>query len=166
MRRPHGATVGTVGHAAVVAAPAHSQHASKGPSAWRFLRHLGEMVLAMWVGMALFGGLRAVLAGTGPGDALSDHFNFRLVAMALFMAAPMVALMRVRGHSWERAAEMAAAMVVPVLAVCLVAHVTDLSDAAVSASSHVLMYVGMLGVMLARYPEYAHAGPHTSAAHA
>jgi hypothetical protein len=144
-------TVGTVPHAS---------------SAWRFLRHLGEMVLAMWVGMAVFGGLRALLGETGFADTLRDHFNFRLAAMALFMAAPMVALMRVRGHRWERAAEMAAAMIVPVVAVCAVAHFTDLSDAAVSGISHILMYVGMLGVMLARYPEYAHAGPHASTAHA
>jgi energy-converting hydrogenase Eha subunit A len=142
-------TVGTVAHAS---------------SAWRFLRHLGEMVLAMWIGMAVFGGLRALLGGTGPGDALTDHFNYRLVVMALFMAVPMVALMRVRGHSWERAAEMAAAMIVPVVAVCAVAHVTDLSDAAVSGISHVPMYVGMLGVMFARYPEYAHAGHHPAGA--
>jgi hypothetical protein len=134
-------------------------------SAWRFLRHLGEMVLAMWVGMVVFGGLRALLGETGFADTLRDHFNFRLAAMALFMAAPMVALMRVRGHNWERAAEMAAAMIVPIVAVCGVAHVTNLSDAAVSGISHVLMYGGMLGVMLARYPEYVHAGPHTSVVH-
>ena len=133
---------------------------------WRFLQHLGEMLVAMWVGMAVFGGLRAVLSGTGPADSLRDHLDFRLVAMALFMAAPMVAVMRVRGHAWERAAEMAAAMVLPVVAVCLVAHATGLSDATVSTTSHVLMYMGMLGVMLARYPEYAHAGHHPAGAHA
>lgn len=134
--------------------------------AWRFLRHLGEMVLAMWVGMAIFGVLRALLDGTSPADVLRDHFNFRLAVMALFMAAPMVALMRVRGHSWERSAEMTAAMVVPVLAVCAVAHfATGISDASVSAVSHVLMYLGMLLVMLARFSEYAHAGPHPAGAH-
>jgi hypothetical protein len=152
-------------HAAHRASPDTAGTVAHASSARRFLRHLGEMVLAMWVGMAVFGGLRALLGGTGPGDALTDHFNFRLVVMALFMAVPMVALMRVRGHSWERAAEMAAAMVVPVLAVCLVAHVIDLSDAAVSAISHILMYAGMLVVMVARVGEYAHAGPHTSAVH-
>jgi hypothetical protein len=154
MRATHHAStdiVGTVPHAS---------------SAWRFLRHLGEMVLAMWVGMAVFGGLRALLGGPGPADVLRDHFNFSLVTMALFMAVPMVALMRVRGHRWERGAEMAAAMVVPVLAVCLVADFTGISDAGVSAASHILMYLGMLLVMFARFGEYAHAGPHRSGAHA
>ena len=132
-----------------------------------FLLHFGEMVLAMWVGMALFAGLRAVLGGTGPEDALRDHLDFRLVAMAVFMAVPMAGLMRVLGHSRERTAEMAAAMVVPVAAVCLLSHVvTGLSDNTVATLSHVLMYVGMLAVMLARFGEYAHAGRHQSSAHA
>jgi flagellar biosynthetic protein FliP len=93
-------------------------------------------------------------------DALRDHLDFRLVLMAVFMAAPMAALMRVRQHSWERTGEMAAAMVVPVALVCLPAHVTTLSDDVVAGFSHVLMYVGMLVVMLARFGEYAHAGHH------
>jgi hypothetical protein len=142
-------------------------HASRPAQARRFLQHLGEMVLAMWVGMAVFAGLRTVLDGTGPADTLRDHLEFRLVAMALFMAAPMAALMRVRGHPWERTAEMVAAMVGPVAAVCLLSHIaTGISDGAVSTSSHGLMYLGMLGVMLARFGEYAHAGSHPAGAHA
>jgi len=148
-------------------AHAHPRGASRGAQAGRFLRHLGEMVLAMWVGMAVFGGLRAVLAGTGLVDVLGDHLDFRLVAMALFITVPMVALMRVRGHRWERTAEMVGAMVAPVAAICLMAHaVPGLSDATVSAASHALMYLGMLLVMLTRLAEYTHVGPHPGGVHA
>jgi hypothetical protein len=157
----HTDPVDPVGHTAALGVSVHLRHTSGAARMRRFLWHLGEMVLAMWVGMAVFGGLRALLAGTGPVDTLRDHLDFRLVAMALFMAVPMVALMRVRGHRWERTAEMVAAMVVPVVAVCLLAHVVPgFSDAAVSTISHILMYLGMLVVMLARYGEYAHGGPH------
>jgi hypothetical protein len=145
------------------AQPKRAGHAG---TARRFLLHVGEMVLAMWVGMALFAGLRAVLSGTGPADSLRDHLDFRLVAMAIFMALPMVAVMRVRGHRWVRTAEMAGAMIVPVAVVCLLSHVlTGLSADTVATSSHVLMYVGMLGVMLYRYQEYAHVRPHGAVAH-
>ena len=135
------------------------------PSVWRFLRHLGEMVLAMWVGMVIFAGMRAGLAGTAPVDSLGDHLDFRLVTMAVFMAVPMAALMRVRGHNLERTGEMVGAMVAPVAAVCVMGHVVPgVSDSTVSAASHALMYLGMLLVMLVRFGEYAHAGPHPAVA--
>jgi hypothetical protein len=138
----------------------------------RFLLHLGEMVIAMMIGMAIFGGLRAALGGAAPADALRDHLDFRLVMMVLFMALPMAALMRVQKHSWERTAEMVGAMAGPVVAVCLLWHfgigsaVWGLTEDTVPASSHILMYLGMVLAMLSRFGEYAHAGPHTGGAHA
>jgi hypothetical protein len=143
----------------------HERRATTG-RAGRFLWHLGEMVLAMLVGMAAFGGVRALLNPTGFAGVLREHLDVRYLAMAAFMAVPMALLMRYRGHSWRRTAEMVGAMVVPVAAACLLwrfglgAVVPALSSKALGTSSHVAMYVGMLLAMLSRYGDYAHAGPH------
>ncbi|MGH2354614.1 MAG: hypothetical protein ACRDJN_23645, partial [Chloroflexota bacterium] len=132
----------------------------------RFLRHLAEMVLAMMVGMALFGALRALLDPTGFAAVLREHLDVRYLAMAGFMAVPMVLLMRYRGHGWGRTAEMMAAMVAPVAAACLLwrfgvgAVIPALSDKALGASSHVAMYAGMLLATLYRFGDYAHARSH------
>ena len=64
-------------------------------SGWRFARHLLEMVLAMMVGMGVFG-LALVVLGEPPGYA---NLLVRYGLMGAFMAAPMVAWMRHRGHS-------------------------------------------------------------------
>jgi hypothetical protein len=132
----------------------------------RFLWHLVEMILAMMVGMAIFGGVRALLNPTGFADVLRAHLDVRSLAMAAFMAIPMVVLMRYQGHSWERTAEMVGAMVVPVAAACLLwriglgAMVSAFSDKALGTVSHVAMYVGMLLAMLYRFGDYAHTGAH------
>src|SRR6476660_1766324 len=94
----------------------HPGPASPAARAGTFLRHVVEMILAMMVGMAIFGGVRALLDPTGFATALRDHLDARYLAMAAFMALPMVLLMRYRGHSWGRTAEMVGAMVVPVAA--------------------------------------------------
>src|SRR6478672_1799043 len=89
----------------------HPGPASPAARAGTFLRHV--------VGMAIFGGVRALLDPTGFATALRDHLDARYLAMAAIMALPMVLLMRYRGHSWGRTAEMVGAMVVPVAAACL-----------------------------------------------
>jgi flagellar biosynthetic protein FliP len=161
-----------VGHAAVVSAHAHHEQRSRAGRVGRFLRHLLEMVLAMMVGMALFGGARALLDPTGFADVLRQHLDARYLAMTGFMAVPMVLLMRYRGHGWARTAEMVGAMAAPVAAACLLwrfglgAAVPALSDQALGTSSHLAMYAGMLLAMLYRFGDYAHAGPHLGRGHA
>src|SRR2546423_332664 len=143
----------------------HPGAASRAARVGFFLRHFVEMVLAMMVGMAIFGGVRALLDPTGFAEMLREHLDVRLLAMAGFMAAPMVLLMHHRGHGWERTAEMVGAMVLPVAAACLLwrfglgAVIPALADEALGTVSHVAMYVGMLLVMLYRFGEYGHAGP-------
>jgi flagellar biosynthetic protein FliP len=154
-----------LGHAAVDV-HAHQEQRSRAGRVGRFLRHLLEMVFAMMVGMALFGGVRALLDPTGFADVLRQHLDTRYLAMTGFMAVPMVLLMRYRGHAWARTAEMVGAMVVPVAVACVLwrfgvgAVVPALSDRALGTSSHVAMYVGMLLAMLYRFGDYAHAGAH------
>jgi flagellar biosynthetic protein FliP len=129
------------------------------------------MVLAMMVGMAAFGGVRALLDPTGFVAVLREHLDVNYLAMAGFMAVPMAAWMRFRGHSWERTTEMVGAMVVPVVAARLlwrfgVAGIRPaLSNWALGTISHVAMLVGMVLAMVYRFGDYAHAGRHVGQRH-
>jgi hypothetical protein len=125
-------------------------------SGWRFTRHLLEMVLAMMAGMAVFG-LALALLGDPPGYA---NLLVRYGVMGAFMAAPMVAWMRHRRHSWRDRGEMTAAMLVPMLApVALVERgvaVPGLSEGSLMMLSHVAMIAGMVALMIYRFERYAH----------
>jgi hypothetical protein len=114
-----------------------------------FIRHYIEMVVAMFAGMALLW-MPATLIVNTDGDAAM------LTTMAVTMTAPMVAWMRWRGHRWQPTLEMAAAMIVPTLAVLamLAAHLGDLG--LLLGLEHVAMLGGMLVAMLARRAEYSH----------
>jgi hypothetical protein len=77
-----------------------------------FLRHLGEMTAAMFLGM---GALAAAFAAAGRSllDFRLAHPEAAVVAMVAAMTVPMVAWTRRRGHDWESAGEMSVAMAVP-----------------------------------------------------
>jgi hypothetical protein len=125
-------------------------------SGWRFTRHFLEMVLAMMIGMGAFGLALAVI-GEPPGYA---NLLVRYGVMGAFMAAPMVAWMRYRGHSWSDGGEMTAAMLVPLLApVALIemgVAVPGLSEGSLMVISHVAMIAGMVALMVYRFERYAH----------
>jgi flagellar biosynthetic protein FliP len=122
----------------------------------RFARHLLEMVVAMMVGMGAFG-LALWALGEPPGYA---NLLVEYGLMGAFMAAPMVAWMRHRGHPWRDGAEMAAAMVAPMLALAfpveLGVAVPGLSEESLMVLSHVAMIGGMVALMLYRFDRYAH----------
>src|SRR5689334_24265413 len=115
------------------------------PSAKRFLRHYGEMVLAMFLGMAILGlPVDWVMSAAG---ADSDAFMF--LGMATTMTVPMVGWMMYRGHGRRANAEMAASMFVPTLAVIGVLTTGLLTDIGVlMLAEHVVMLLAMAGVML------------------
>jgi hypothetical protein len=123
---------------------------------WRFTRHLLEMVLAMMAGMIVLGVALEVL-GEPPGYA---NLLVRYGMMGAFMAAPMVAWMRHRGHSWSDGLEMTAAMLVPMLAPVLpvelgvAGHVPGLSEDSLMMLSHVAMIGGMVALMVYRWDRY------------
>ena len=125
-------------------------------SGWRFTRHLLEMVVAMMVGMGVFG-LALWALGEPPGYA---NLLVEYGLMGAFMAAPMVGWMRYRGHSWRDGGEMTAAMLVPMLApVALVevgVAVPGLSEGSLMMVSHVAMIGGMVALMVYRFDRYAH----------
>ena len=132
---------------------------------WRFTRHYIQMVVAMFLGMAVMGGAIKLL-GTPPRyDTTVGLYAYMGVAMAV----PMVAWMRRMGHPWSDCWEMTGSMVVPMYALVLpvAAGVLPMSARALMMWSHVAMLGGMLLLMLYRWDTYAnghcHAG-HTPVA--
>jgi hypothetical protein len=125
------------------------------PSTKRFVRHYVEMVIAMFVGMAVLS-LPARLALGAAGTSWSELGNEAMfLAMAVEMTVPMVAWMRYRGHDWRPCNEMAAAMLLPTFAA--IALLQTGADAGIlMAAEHVAMLLAMLAAMLLRPAEYTH----------
>ena len=114
-----------------------------------FLRHYGEMLLAMVAGM--------VVIGVPLGAVLGDDKTLMLLNMGFSMTVPMVAWMRYRGHSWQPTTEMAATMIVPTTAaIALYAGDVVADFDAVMLGEHVVMLVAMAAAMLLRPSEYLH----------
>ena len=120
---------------------------------WRFARHLGEMVLAMLVGMVALGGVLRLL-GTLPGnDTLIGEYAW----MGLAMSVPMVLWMRRMGHSWLDGLEMSAWMVVPMyaLVVPVALGAVEMAPMTLMGWAHVAMIGGMALLMAYRWDTYA-----------
>jgi hypothetical protein len=129
--------------------------AGRDGAARRFTLHYVEMVAVMFIGMyALMAptGLLLGLAGTS-WSGLSPAMN--TFVMALTMTVPMVAWMRVRGHSARANAEMAASMLVPTFAVMGILAAGLATSGAVGVPEHAGMLACMLAVMLARRDEHS-----------
>jgi hypothetical protein len=125
-------------------------------SGWHFTRHLLEMVMAMMAGMAVLGVAIWVLGE--PPSYSNPLVEYGL--MGASMAAPMVAWMRYRGHSWSDGLEMTVAMLAPILALVLPVElgvaVPGLSEGSLMMLSHVAMIGGMVVLMIYRWDHYAH----------
>jgi hypothetical protein len=123
------------------------------PAVKHFLRHYAEMVLAMFLGMAILG---------FPADRLMDAVGadsdaFMFLGMATTMTVPMVGWMLYRGHGWRANAEMSASMFLPAFAVIGLLAADVLTDiGALMVIEHVAMLLAMAGAMLLRPAEYAH----------
>lgn len=128
-------------------------------SARLLIRHYVEMVLAMFIGMAVLGvpagwGLGAV--GSSWSELNTNAPALMLLGMAVTMTVPMVGWMRYRGHGWRANTEMAASMLVPTAAAVGVLQAGLLDIGALLVAEHVVMLLAMLGVMLLRPAEYTH----------
>ncbi|HEU4542302.1 MAG TPA: hypothetical protein VFR23_14325 [Jiangellaceae bacterium] len=124
-----------------------------------FLKHLGEMTVAMMLGMAVFG--MASQAGLDAAGIDYDRLELEwpmvpALVMAFNMSAPMVWWMRRRGHSWSYTLEMAAAMFIPVLALTPLVWLSLISGDGLLVIQHVVMIPSMIVVMLRRRREFAH----------
>lgn len=122
-----------------------------------FLRHLGEMTVAMLLGMLAYGLLVGVVlgaAGSTVEDARLGQPELFALGMATSMSVPMVAWMRHRGHDWRNGIEMSAAMFAPalVLIACYWLHAVEASSICPLACA--AMIPAMVGAMLFRVDDY------------
>ena len=124
-----------------------------------FVRHYIEMVIAMFVGMAVL----YLPADTVPALDLWDEAPALMLGwMGLSMTVPMVGWMRHRGHTWRPCWEMAASMILPTLGTIALLATGAVSDAMdLMGVLHIAMFPAMLVAMLLRPSEYTgHHGHH------
>ena len=116
-----------------------------------FARHYVEMVVAMLLGMLVLG---------LPLATLLHAPELQLLNMAVTMTVPMVAWMRYRGHGWQPAWEMSAAMFVPTfVAIGLLWGALVEDEHTLLMVQHTAMFPLMFVAMLLRRGEYAgHVG--------
>jgi hypothetical protein len=119
-----------------------------------FFRHYLEMVVAMFVGMAVLAAARAgVVAVTGLDYPSAPELAALL--MAFDMSVGMVVWMRYRGHAWAGSLEMVAAMFAPAVVLAPLSWLGVISGELLMILTHVAMLPLMLVVMLRRRAEYA-----------
>jgi hypothetical protein len=130
---------------------------TRGRQTLRFLRHFGEMFLAMLLGMGVFDLVNSLIFVPLGFVYLSARFSPEAfaAAMAVSMTVPMVAWMRIRRHAWRLTAEMAGAMLVPIALLIAVCSLGLLPHTIVIPATHILMVPAMLGAMLYRWRDYA-----------
>ena len=141
-----------------------------------FLRHLGEMILAMMAGMVASVAVLAlifstVLASTIRGmprvEVLNQFAVLICLVMAVGMIVPMVAWMRHRGMEWRPTLEMAAAMAVPLVPIFGLLALQVIPGARACGLYCVVMIPAMVVAMLFRLDLYTgRTGHHAHAAHA
>jgi hypothetical protein len=127
-----------------------------------FLRHLGEMTLAMFVGMLAFGLALGVIAGVAGSSLESVRVSqpeLFMFGMGSAMSVTMVAWMRHRHHTWRQGWEMTAAMLVPVVGVLACYWAGAITADPVCPLSCALMIPAMAAAMLIRPDAYTTHGP-------
>jgi hypothetical protein len=133
-----------------------------------FARHYVEMVIAMFLGMAVLGvpaGWALSAMGSSWSALNDDAPALMFLAMATTMTVPMVAWMRYRGHGWRANTEMSASMFLPTFAVIGLLGAGLVTDIGVlMVAEHVAMLLSMLGAMLLRPAEYT-CGVHARGRH-
>jgi hypothetical protein len=137
----------------------HNRHLST------FWRHFLQMLAAMAVGMIATGAIFLSVVGLKTWDQVLLQYPAQaLLAMAAGMTIPMAAWMLFRGMGARNSAEMAAAMVLPVIPfLCLVwFHVTKSAQCGPYCA---LTIVAMLGLMFYRRGQYSTRRGHATATH-
>lgn len=117
----------------------------------RFALHYVEMVIAMFVGMAVLG---MFWSWAWPG--LSDLPAVDALVMAANMTLGMAAWMLIRRHRVGLIVEMSVAMFLPFVALLVPYGFGAIDGDAVMMGGHMLMFVTMLAAMLWRHREYRH----------
>jgi hypothetical protein len=114
----------------------------------RFALHYLEMVIAMFVGMALLMPLTPAAWAASPA--------VHALVMATDMTLGMAVWMAVRRHRARPIAEMAVAMCAPFVLLLVPYGLGAITGATVMLAGHVLMFLTMLAAMLLRRGEYGH----------
>lgn len=120
-------------------------------AARRFTRHLGEMFLAMIIGMAAFdavfnGALQ--LAGTSYADIVDAAPALAALILMFNMTAPMLLWMRLRGHAASEVSLMGVAMAVVGAATVFLLWLSVVDSAAICGVECGLMLPAMIAAML------------------
>jgi hypothetical protein len=144
---------GTLFHEAAIGTTTPSQP-SRGRQTLRFLRHFGEMILAMLLGMAVFEVVNGMILVPMGFTYLSGSLEISTISMAVAMTVPMVAWMRIRKHTWRLNAEMAGAMLVPTVLLIALSSLGLFPRMSLMLGMHLLMVPAMLAVMLYRWRDY------------
>jgi hypothetical protein len=121
-----------------------------------FLRHYVEMIVAMFVGMAVLGAASAGVEAV-TGVELPAAPEFAAFKMAFDMSVGMVVWMRYRGHGWAGTLEMVGAMFAPAVVFAPLSWLGVISGDVLMIVTHVLMLPLMFVVMLRRRAEYTGA---------
>ena len=116
-----------------------------------FVRHLAEMVIAMFAGMLALGTVINALPG---GSELFDPPILSALVMATNMTIGMALWMRFRQHSWTSIAEMSAAMYIPFVILFFPYWAGLISGHTIMIGGHALMLPAMVAAMLLRRDEY------------
>jgi len=128
-----------------------------------FLLHLGEMILAMMVGMAAGAAvlvlifsifLASAVRGMTRVEVLNQFAVPICLVVAVAMIMPMVAWMRFRGHEWRPIAEMAAAMAIPLVPIFGLLALQVIPGASACGLYCVVMVPAMVVAMLFRFNLY------------
>jgi hypothetical protein len=124
-----------------------------------FVRHYAEMVVVMFLGMAVLGvpaGFALGAVDSSWADLRADAPAAMLGLMAFTMTAPMAGWMARMGHSVRANVEMAASMIVPTIAVIGLLGIGAVTETGtLLILEHVLMLAAMFGVMYLRPEEYS-----------
>jgi len=135
----------------------HQMDGRTGGHQRRFARHFGVMLVLMFAGMAVLGGLVELMLlpfNTSMNDASAPVMAS---VMAVTMTVPMVAWMHLKHRMpVARSVEMTASMVIPSAVAIALYAVAAISSESVLVIQHAVMIPSMLGVMLWRYDDYAH----------
>lgn len=129
----------------------------------RFLWHLFEMLIAMGAGMGVFHLFIVLIRPYSNSAVVQSGTTLHAIVMAVFMTAPMVGWMIVRGHGWQHSVEMAIAMLGPMAVVGLLCqfgvdnYLPWLAEASCPA-----MFIGMIAAMLYRRDHYTRAKSHVA----
>lgn len=125
-----------------------------------FAWHLGEMFLAMVIGMAaldaVFNGI-LLAAGTSYADVVETAPAGAALILMFNMTAPMLLWMRIRGHDATEISEMSVAMVAVGAATVFLLWLSVIDSAAICGVECGLMLPAMIAAMLIHPVMRAHA---------